>query len=39
MQKPIQLFPDSVAPTCAAFMKTTRCTGLRGDSASMIPRM
>jgi hypothetical protein len=27
MQKPIQLFPASVAPTCAAFINTTRCAG------------
>ncbi len=38
MQKPIQLFPASVAPTCAAFLKTTRCSRLHGGSASMIPR-
>ena len=38
MQKPIQLFPSSVAPICAAFMKTTRCSRLHGDSGTMIPR-
>jgi len=36
---PIQLFPASVAPTCAAFMNTTRWVGLPGDSRSMISRM
>ena len=36
--KPIQLFPASVAPTCAAFMKLIRCAGWLGDSASMIAR-
>ena len=35
MQKPIQLLPASVAPTCAAFMNTTRCAGCRGDSTSI----
>jgi hypothetical protein len=39
MQKPIQLLPASLAPTWADFMKTTRCTGLAGESASMIARM
>jgi len=39
MQRPIQLFPASVVPTCAAVMNTTRCSGLRGVSASMIPRV
>jgi hypothetical protein len=34
--KPIQLLPASVAPTCAAFMNTTRCAGSPGDSRSMI---
>ncbi len=37
--KPIQLFPASVAPTCAAFMNTIRCVGSPGDSRSMISRM
>ena len=36
---PIQLFPASVAPTCAAFMNTTRCVASPGDSRSMISRM
>jgi len=39
MAKPIQLFPASVAPTCAAFMNTMRWTAELGDSASMISRM
>ena len=39
MQKPTQLLPPSVAPTCAAFMNTTRWAGLAGESASMIPRI
>ncbi len=39
MAKPIQLFPASVAPTCAAFMKTIRCIVSPGDSRSMISRM
>jgi hypothetical protein len=29
----------SGVPTCAAFMKTTRCTGSPGLSRSMISRM
>ena len=37
--KPIQLFPASVAPTCAAFMNTIRCAGWLGESASMIARI
>jgi CubicO group peptidase (beta-lactamase class C family) len=39
MANPIQLFPASVAPTCAAFMNTIRWTAELGDSASMISRM
>ena len=39
MAKPIQLLPASVAPTCAAFMNTTRSAGSPGDSLSMISRM
>jgi hypothetical protein len=39
MTKPIQLLPASVAPTCAAFMNTTRCAGWLALSASMIARM
>lgn len=37
--KPIQLLPASVAPTCAAFMKTIRWVGSPGDSRSMISPM
>ena len=37
--KPMKQLPASVAPTCAAFMNTTRWCGLPGDSASMISRM
>jgi hypothetical protein len=35
----MKLFPASVAPVWAAFMKTTRSTGLEGERFSMISRM
>src|SRR6188474_394537 len=38
MRYPSQLFPDSVAPICSPFMRTTRCTGLSAESVSMISR-
>ena len=36
MQKPIQLFPHSVPPTCAPFMNTTLSQGWLGDRQSII---
>ena len=39
MMKPRKQLPASVAPTWAAFMKTMRCAGCPGDSASMISFM
>src|SRR6185369_888215 len=38
MRYPSQLFPDSVAPICAPFMSTTRCTGVSEESVSMTSR-
>ena len=38
MMNPSQLFPASVAPTCAAFMNTTRRAGCVGESASITSR-
>ena len=35
MANPIQLFPASVAPTCAAFMKTMRCVGSPVEKAEI----
>ncbi len=39
MMNPMKLLAPSVAPTCAAFMNTTRRHGSAGDSASMMARM
>lgn len=39
MMKPMKLLRASVAPVWAAFMNTTRSTGLKGERFSMISRM
>lgn len=36
MQQPVRLVPALVAPTCAACMKTTGCSGLRDERACRV---